>query len=271
MKNSLAGKTAIVTGGSQGLGRKITETFTAEGANVIFCARTEKDVLDCAAETGAAGITADVSSEEDCSKLVNQCIGLYGSVDILVNNAGIHGAKGPIDEIEMDDFKAAVEVDLYGPVNMIRAVLPFMKEKNYGKIINIAGGGATSARPFFDAYSASKVAIVRLTENIAREFSDYNIDVNAISPGAMNTRLADDIISAGSSVGKESIDAQKRKKNGATPLDVPAGLAVFLASAESDGISGRIISAVWDDWKNMALSKEKIMSGDLYTLRRVIK
>ena len=271
MRNNLTGKTAIVTGGSQGLGRKITEEFIAAGAHVVFCARTERDVADCADQTGAVGITADVSNDKDSRKLAEKCIKIYGGIDILVNNAGIHGAKGPIDEIDMDDFRAAVETDLYGPVNMIRAVLPYMKEKHYGKIINIAGGGATSARPFFDAYSAAKVAMVRLTENFAVEFSDYNIDINAISPGAMNTRLVDDIISAGDSVGKERTDALNRKEKGATPLEVPAELAVFLASDESDGISGRTISAVWDDWKNMASEREKIMQSDLYTLRRIVK
>ena len=271
MNRKLEGKAVIITGGSQGLGRCIVDKMLDEGANVIFCARTDEDVKNCAHETGAAGISADVSKAEDCERLVCRCIELFGRADVLINNAGIHGAKGPIDEIDMVDFKAAVDVDLYGPINMIRAVLPYMKKQHKGKIINISGGGATSARPYFDAYSAAKTALVRLTENISREIADYNIDINAVSPGAMNTRLVDDIISAGASVGKESADAKNRKENGATPVEVPAELAVYLASDESDGISGRIISAVWDDWKHFAAHKEEIMESDLYTLRRVVK
>lgn len=266
----LSGRTAIVTGGTQGLGLEIVKTLKKDGADVLFCARTEKDIEACEKETGAAGIRADVASEDDCRLVAEKCISEFGKISILVNNAGIHGAKGPIDEIDMAEFKKAIDVDLYGPVNMIRSVLPSMKQQAYGKIINISGGGSTSARPYFDAYSAAKAAIVRLTENLALEFSDHHIDINAVSPGAMNTRLADDIISAGSRVGREAEQALKRKQNGATPPAVPAALVEYLASAASDGISGRIISAVWDDWEGLAAHREELKSSDAFTLRRIL-
>jgi 3-oxoacyl-[acyl-carrier protein] reductase len=145
-----------------------------------------------------------------------------------------------------------------------------MIRQRRGKIINLSGGGATSPLPNFSAYAASKAAIVRLNETLAEEVKGFNIQVNAIAPGAVNTRLVDEILAAGPAAGEEMLARTRRQKEtGGVPPEQAAALAVFLASEESDGLSGRLISAVWDDWQSMNSHIDQIMASELYTLRRV--
>lgn len=271
-------KAAVITGGSQGLGKRIAERYLEEGACVAVCARNEKELRQAERElsafAGAAGrviaVRADVAIEEEAANVVKACAETFGSIDILVNNAGIHGAKGEIDQVDLTEWKSAIEVNLYGTIHMIRAAVPYMKKQGGGKIINLAGGGATGPRPYFSAYAASKAAIVRLTENFAKELAPYGIELNAVSPGAMNTRLLDDILSAGEMIGAEYEKARQQKERGGEPTDTGAGLCVYLASAESDGISGRLISAVWDNWQEFEEHKKELADSDIYTLRRIV-
>ena len=275
----LNNKKAIITGGSMGLGKTILKKFVLEGADVVICARNVSTLIETAEEMKqffvrenqrVIGVPADISREEDANRVVKTCVDTFGRVDILVNNAGIHGAKGEFDLVDLDEWKQAIEVNLYGTVHMIRGVAPYMKNQDYGKIISISGGGATGARPYFTAYAASKTAIVRLTETIAKEWEQYHIDINAIAPGAMNTRLLEDILSAGEAIGAEYQGALKRKENGGEPTDTGADLCVFLAGEQSNGISGRLISAVWDNWETLPQHAEQVKNSDIYTLRRII-
>jgi 3-oxoacyl-[acyl-carrier protein] reductase len=147
-----------------------------------------------------------------------------------------------------------------------------MISQNYGKIINLSGGGAANPHPCFSAYAASKAAVVRFTETISEEIKDCNIQANAIAPGGIATRLQDEVIAAGELAGKEALaNAKEIKATGGTPIATPAALAVFLASDESKGLTGKLISAVWDDWQNMKQMIPEIASSDIYTLRRVVR
>ena len=121
------------------------------------------------------------------------------------------------------------------------------------------------------AYAASKAALVRLTENLALELSGAGVDVNAIAPGALNTRLLDEMLAAGPARrGDEFYEgALRQRETGGNSLEYAAALSVFLASAASDGISGRLISAVWDDWASLAGRRTELAAGDVYTLRRI--
>ena len=141
-----------------------------------------------------------------------------------------------------------------------------------GKIINLSGGGAANPQPCFSAYATSKAAVVRFTETISEEVKGFNIQVNAIAPGGIATRLQDEVIAAGELAGAEALAKAKRiKAAGETTLDKPVALSVFLASDESKGLTGKLISAVWDDWQNMGKNASELVSSDLYTLRRVTK
>lgn len=276
---NLEGRAAIITGASRGLGYKITERFLQEGASLIVCARDmqelEKNTAVFQAEETYSGriipIQADVTREEDAAALCGACMQHFGKIDIVVNNAGIHGAKGAIHTVDLDDWKKAVEVNLYGTVHMIRYAVPHMKKQKYGKIINLSGGGAASPRPYFSAYAASKAAVVRLTENLAREYKEDGIDINAVAPGAMNTQLLTDILSVDETViGEEYEKARKQLQTGGTDPQIPADLCVYLASCASDGITGRLISAVWDSWADLHVHLKQLQDSDIYTLRRIL-
>jgi 3-oxoacyl-[acyl-carrier protein] reductase len=147
-----------------------------------------------------------------------------------------------------------------------------MRKANYGKIINLSGGGATNPLPRISAYAASKAAVVRMNETLAEELKDAHVDVNAIAPGALNTRLLDEVLDAGpEKVGKEFYERSlKQRDKGGAPLEKGGELAVFLASKESDGITGRLISAIWDRWEEFPKWREQMAKNDVYTLRRIV-
>jgi 3-oxoacyl-[acyl-carrier protein] reductase len=156
---------------------------------------------------------------------------------------------------------------------MCKWILPHMKKNNAGKIINLSGGGATAPLPRISAYATSKAAVVRLTETLAEECKEYSIEINAVAPGALNTRLLDEVLEAGPDrVGRTFYEkALKQKSDGGTPLDLGASLCVYLASSESNGITGKLISAPWDPWQNLAHYREDLKNSDIYTLRRIVE
>ena len=172
---------------------------------------------------------------------------------------------------DVEEWIKTVNINLIGTFLCSKMVLPVMIERRRGKIINLSGGGATGPRPRFSAYAASKAAVVRFTETLAEEVKEFNIQVNAIAPGALSTRMHDQVLTVGEAAGEKELALSRRVKEGrGTPFELPAGLAVFLASDDSDGLTGRLISAVWDDWRSMSKEKiEEIMGRELYTLRRI--
>jgi len=273
----LAGKVAIITGAGRGIGRAIALAFAREGADVLVASRTLSEVAETAEEARALGrravaLKVDVSSRDEVERMVAQALQELGKVDILVNNAGTYGSIGPLVDNDPEEWVRTVRINLFGAFFCARAVLPFMIRERRGKIINLSGGGAASPLPNFTAYAASKAAIVRLTETLAQEVQAFNIQVNAIAPGAVSTRLTDAVLAAGAAAGEEMLAQVRRQKEaGGVPPERAAALAVFLASEEADGLSGRLISAVWDDWESMNGRIEQIMASDLYTLRRVVE
>jgi 3-oxoacyl-[acyl-carrier protein] reductase len=253
--DALTGRTAIVTGGTRGLGLEIARAYVAAGARVIVTGRTP-----ATPEPPIEALQADVTEAAACAAVAAHA----GDVDILVNNAAITGPVGPADAVDWDAWTEAIAVNLFGTVLMCRAVLPGMRERGYGKIVNLSGGGATGPRPNFSAYATAKAGVVRFTETLARELDGTGIDVNAIAPGALNTRMRDDVLAAGPELaGAEYAAARDR---GETSFAPATALATYLASAASDGVSGRLIAALWDDWASLA---EQDLGADVYTLRRV--
>lgn len=272
----LKGKTTIITGGSRGIGKGVASAFAKEGAYLILSSRTVSELEAAKGELESYGtrieiFPADVSHPKEAANLVDFALEKFGSIDILVNCAGIYGPIGFVTDIDTEKWIEAIHINLYGTFLCIKAVLPTMIKNKRGKIINLSGGGAVSPLPRFSAYSASKAAVVRLTETLAEEVKEYNIDINAIAPGAVNTRLLDEVLEAGEAAGKNFITrAIKQKQEGGVPPEKVAELAVFLASPQSDGLTGRLISLLWDNWREIPQHLDKIMSSDIYTLRRVI-
>lgn len=278
--HSLQGRSAIVTGASQGLGLAIARAFAKAGANLIICAR-DQQAIDAAGDDIAGVVAAgarvvatraDVSQEVDVRRLAAEAFASFGRIHILVNNAGVYGPMGSIDQVDWTEWVRAIEINIYGSVLPIRAMLPHFREHRYGKVIQLSGGGATTPLPRITAYAAAKAAIVRLAESVALDVKEEGIDVNSIAPGALNTRMMNELIAAGpEAVGQAFFDRMRKvAEEGGTPLERGAELAVFLASAESDGITGRLLSAPWDPWETLPQHRDDLDSSDIYTLRRIV-
>ena len=277
---SLEGRAAIITGASQGLGLAISRAYVAAGADVLMCARDGKlleqaqDEVVQSAKPGqkVEAQVADVSQQVDVGRLVDLALQIFPRLHILVNNAGIYGPKGLIEDMNWGEWVRAIEINLFGSVLMCRAVLPHFKAQQYGKIVQLSGGGATNPLPRISAYAASKAAVVRFAETLAEEVRGDHIDVNAIAPGALNTRLLDEVLASGpEKVGQEFYDrAVKQKAQGGSALEKGAQLAVFLGSATSDGLTGKLLSALWDPWERLIDYLQELRQTDVYTLRRIV-
>ena len=276
----LDGVSAVVTGANQGLGLEIARTFVAEGAHVALCARDGLKLREAAgrlrrlARPGQKihAATCDVSRPAEVADFVAAATGALGQIHVLVNNAGVLGPTGPTEEVDFDEWKRAFEINLYGPLLLCRALVPHFKAHRCGRIINLSGGGATAPQPFCSAYAASKAALVRLTETLAEELRDFGIAVNALAPGALPTRLLEAVLEAGAAgVGEAQYQKTLRQKATAgDSLTHAAKLCVWLASIESNGITGKLLSAQWDPWQDLARRSEALAKSDIYTLRRIV-
>jgi len=280
MADELVGRTALITGGTQGLGLQIAHDYLDAGAaGICICGRGAEALQSAVAELEHAaapgqrvqGQLADVSSPAEVDRLVDGAISDLGAITILVSNAGVYGPKGTIDRVDWSEWKRAVEINLYGSVLPARALVAHFAEQGYGKIVQLSGGGATNPLPGLSAYASSKAAVVRFAETLAGELREYHVDVNAIAPGALNTRMLDEVLAAGPEAVGEAFyqRALEQQRSGGVPLSRGAEVAVFLASAASDGITGKLLSAVWDPWAELAEHAADLES-DVYTLRRIV-
>jgi 3-oxoacyl-[acyl-carrier protein] reductase len=276
---NLTGRNAIITGASLGLGAEIAAQFAAAGAALMLCARNTGELEATRARLAAAhpGATilihrADIASRGDVDALFGAATEAFGKFDILVNNAGVYGPMGSIDTIDWDEWVEAIAINLTGTVYCARKAIEAFKPHRYGKIVNLSGGGATNPLPGVSAYAASKAGIVRFTETLALEVKAFGIDVNAVAPGALATRLTEQLLAAGPERVGANLHARMTKihAEGGTPLEIGAALCVYLASAESDGLTGRLIAAQWDPWPFDDAIKGRIDKSDIYTLRRIV-
>jgi NAD(P)-dependent dehydrogenase (short-subunit alcohol dehydrogenase family) len=276
----LSGRTALITGGTQGLGLEIARHYLRAGiAGVCICGR-DPDLLASASEELQAmagedqqvlAEVADVSNPANVDRLVDATLQRFPKLTILVNNAGVYGPKGTIDQVDWREWARAIEINLLGSVLPARALVSHLTRCGYGKIVQLSGGGATSPLPGLSAYAASKAAAVRFAETLAEELREHQVDVNAVAPGALNTRMLDEVLLAGPDLVGEVFyqRALEQKRSGGTPLRLGAELAVFLGAAASDGITGKLLSAVWDPWAELPEHRGDLDS-DVYTLRRIV-
>jgi len=275
----LQGRTALITGGSQGLGRAIAEHYLAEGADVAICARNAVELeatrVALAASHPDRRILArpcDVADEGQVADLVADVLAGFGRLDVLVLNAGVYGPMGSTESVDLEAWRRALEINLFGVLLPCRAVIPHFKAAGQGKIVVLSGGGATNPLPNISAYAASKAAVVRLMETLAEELRPNRIEVNAIAPGALATRLVDEVLTAGpEKVGQAFYEKNRTwKEKGAVPLELGARLAVYLGSKQSDGITGKLISAQWDPWETLETHRKELAGTDIYCLRRIV-
>jgi len=278
---ALKDRMALVTGASRGLGEAIARQFWAEGASLALVAR-DRDALKALIDSlpppshegqTAADFPADIAALPSLEAAHAAVTRRLGDVDILVNNAAVQGPLGPLESLDFAAWKAVFDVDLFAAVRLCQLVIGPMRRRGGGKIINISGGGATGPRADVTAYACAKTALVRLAETLAEELREAKIDVNSVAPGAMNTRMLDETLAAGPTGARsEYQQAMQRKAQGSgVPPEKAAELVAFLASPASDGITGKLISAVWDPWRSFPAHRDALSKSDIFTLRRIVE
>jgi len=267
----LEGKVALITGAGRGIGKDIALGFTNAGAAVALTARTLNQIETTAGEVNSCGgqaiaIAGDVSLQPDVENVVAQALAAFERIDVLVNNAGVITPIAPILEIDPEEWWQSIRINLFGTFLYSRAVIPGMRDQGGGKIINLSGAG--DGMPNFTAYSSSKAAVTRLTETLAGEVARFNIQVNAIAPGAVATAILQDVLDAGEKAGSQQLSNAQKAFEGDASSARAVELATYLASDASGDLTGKLISARWDDWPWDERRTGELNASDLYTLRR---
>jgi 3-oxoacyl-[acyl-carrier protein] reductase len=274
----LAGRRAIITGASRGLGASVAEAFWQAGADLLLVARSGPALEDVRSRLGprrgqqAHALAADLAETGTPAAVMAQARKVFPALDVLVNNAAVQTPIGPVWENDWDEWQRAFHLDLLAPVQLCRLCVPWMAERRQGKIVNLSGGGAAGPRPRFSAYGTAKAALVRFSETLAEETRAVGIAVNCVAPGALPTALVEDIVRAGpGAAGPDEYEKARRiLAEGPEALRRAARLCVFLASSASDGITGKLISAVWDPWEALPEHVRELRETDVYTLRRIV-
>jgi len=256
----------VITGTSSGIGQVLAQHFVASGHGVWGLARRPQPAID-RFRTGVCDVGDRRAVEQAAIAIAAQ----WPHVDGLICCAGTQGAIGPAMTVPPDHWAATVHANLAGTFFTIHAFFAALQRcPRRAKVVCFSGGGAAAARENFSAYGVAKTGIVRLVETLAVEWRKLPLDINAVAPGAINTAMTEQIVRASAAAGeKEAAAALKQLETGGQSLDKVIGLVEFLLSPESDTLSGKLLSAQWDDWKNFPARREELVKSDIYTLRRI--
>ena len=245
---ALSGKAAIVTGGGTGIGLAIAKAFVDEGAQVVIAGRSQASLDKAAAGIGAHAITADVSQEADAARLARETAARFGGLDILVNNAGVTGQVANAEDLDIAQWDETMSINVRGTILCIKHCVPLMRARGGGSIINMSSLMGLRGYPMRSAYTATKFAVIGITEAVAQEVGIHGIRVNALCPGAVNGELMQRVISARAAkenrpadeIIKANYTDKAALKRWVEPEEV-ARAALFLASDQSSSITSERI------------------------------
>lgn len=263
----------LLTGSSTGIGRALALHLLGQGHRVWGLARSDQSAFAAAHAERFRHSRCDVGHWNEVLAACEQVRREWSHLDALVTCAGVQGEIGRTVTTDPARWKATVGINLDGTYHAIRAAFPLLQgAPRRAKVVCFSGGGATKPRPRFSAYGVAKTGVVRLVETIAEEEAGTALDINAVAPGAINTRLTDEVIALGASVAGEAEyrAALKQKQEGGASLERALGLVDWLLSPASDGITGRLLSAPWDPWPGLGQHAATLRSSDIYTLRRIV-
>jgi 3-oxoacyl-[acyl-carrier protein] reductase len=275
---ALAGYNCLITGASRGLGAGLAAAFWEAGANLLLVARSAAGLAALAERLGPrdgqslAVLAADLRDVSTPAQIIATAQKQFSTLEVLVNNAALQGPIGPSWQTDWEAWQATLRVNLLAPVALCRLCVPWMLGAGRGKILNLSGGGAAGPRANFAAYATAKAGLARFSETLAHETKTLGIDVNSMAPGALNTAMTSDVIEAGpaaAGIHEYELALKVRQAGGAT-LERAAALAVFLASPASDGLTGKLLSAVWDPWETLPEHLAELQGSDVYALRRIV-
>jgi NAD(P)-dependent dehydrogenase (short-subunit alcohol dehydrogenase family) len=252
-------KVAIVTGASRGLGLAVSQRFASFGWDIVLVARVSNELRDACLhlcehpshpEQLILEMPCNVTTPPDVADVIDRVVKRAGRVDVLVCCAGIYGPIGKLEETKVGEWVNAIQTNLIGTMLFCREVLPTMKWQRSGKIVTLSGGG-TFPEAGYTAYNASKGGVQRFTEALSLELEGAGVDINAVAPGTLPTRMQ--------MPGAVVADPERA-------IDNAVDCIAWLASPASDGISGRVFSAIWDDFRII----KPPLGRDDYRMRRVV-
>lgn len=277
----------LLTGSSTGIGRALAERLLSRGHHVWGLARSDQSDF-AASHPNFHHTRCDVSDYSAVAAAASAYAAAWPQLDAVICAAGLQGEIAPALTADPLKWSATIRANLDGTYFALRAFASLLVQPapaaSRKKIICFSGGGATKARVNFSAYGVAKTALVRLVETIAEENRDQPLDINALAPGAINTRLTDEVLALGPSVvgAAEYAAAQKQKAAALVPKSATAGASAdpaltraldcveWLLSPASDGITGRLLSAPWDPWPTLGDHRAALAASDVYMLRRIV-
>jgi NAD(P)-dependent dehydrogenase (short-subunit alcohol dehydrogenase family) len=260
----------LIAGASSGIGRFLAERLLEAGHNVWGFARSSGDAL---AHARFRGFRCDVVEWDHVDQLASKIGAETQRLDAIIVCAALQGPVGPAMTLDPKTWSDTVRVNLDGTFNVLRAFAALLRPEGdaRAKILCFSGGGSSKPRANFSAYAASKTGVVRLVETLAEEWRENAIDINSIAPGALPTRMTEEILRNGVESAGEAEIARAREtfSAGRENFERLGRLVDFLLSSKSDGISGKLISAQWDPWEQFGKQRERLRKTDLLTLRRI--
>ena len=257
----------VLTGSSTGIGRALAQRLLSRGHHVWGLARSDQSAF-------AAQHPTFRFSRCDVARAATEVSAAFPHVDALITAAGLQGEIGRALTADPVNWSTTVRANLDGTFFALRAFADLLSRPpsaRRAKIVCFSGGGATKPRTNFSAYGVAKTGVVRLVETIAEEERARPLDINALAPGAINTRLTDEVLALGpDKVGPaEYASAQKQKATGGASLDRALDCVEWLISPSSDGITGRLIAAPWDPWPTLDQHRAALATSEIFTLRRI--
>jgi NAD(P)-dependent dehydrogenase (short-subunit alcohol dehydrogenase family) len=265
-RSVLTGKSILVTGGSMGIGEAVARACLESGATVTICARGAAALAKATETFQAAGfgesiasVSIDVSKPPDVARAFDAAAARFGRIDGVVHAAAVLAPIGSILDVDPQAWLRTIEIDLYGSFLVTREACARMRERG-GRIVLLAGGGASTPYPNFTAYACSKVAVVRFAESVAQEMQPFGIEINALAPGLVATRMIEQTRDAG--YGSPNVPVVEP--------EIAARAAAFLLSEAASGITGKFVAPNYDDYARWPEHIAELKSTDAFTLRRIV-
>ena len=281
LNSELSKKYIIITGASGGLGFVLSNYLFKHGYSLWLL--TSKSSTKKKLESHYKSLISkkknkviidffDLSNSTKRKLFEKKILKFKYQIYALINNAAIQGPIGPSWTLTENFIEKTIKINLLGPIFLSKVIVPKMIKNKEGVILNLSGGGATAARENFSSYAVSKTGLVRYSEILAAELKKFNIRVNALAPGVMKTKMLDNILLAGqtNSGSNEYKIASELLSKKQFSFQSVIDLIVFLLSKDSEKISGKLISAKWDNWKNFKKHHKQLMKSDILTLRRIV-
>ena len=271
-------KNILITGASQGIGKAIVIELikSLKDINLILIARNEeklRSIFDEIKDNSPKSkyYVCDIGNLDSIKNTYEKIEKDFGEISVLINNAGVQKPIGEFWTVDFDLWRKNIQTNFLGLAFLTYLILPGMIKKGKGKIINFSGGGATGPRTFFSAYACAKTAVVKFTETLADELNakEVNVSINAVAPGAINTNMLKEVLEIGENLGKEYEDAKNRNETGGTDIRFILDLIKFLISDKANGISGKLISAPWDNWSEERIINKLKNNKNFASLRKI--